>query len=95
MKDFYDEPVQVLFIEEDQIKDYGIDACVCGGIAFHDSVICADCGCAIPLSNILYLEEIDWASVYNDLVGDSITSRTDVFQDLIKKFVAEKEEAAE
>lgn len=95
MKDYYDEPTQVLFIEEAQIDDYGLDASVCGGIAFHDSVICSDCGCAISLSSILYLEELEWASVYDDLVGDSIASRLEDFQELIKKFVAEREEAAE
>lgn len=94
MKNYYEEPVQVLFIEE-QIEDYGLDASVCGGIAFHDSVICSDCGCTIPLSEILYLEELEWVSVYDDLVGDAIDSKSAVFQELIKKFVAEREEAAE
>ena len=51
MKNYYKNPVQVIF-------SYGEEEYL-AGIAFHDWVICADCGGLINLTEVEILEEFE------------------------------------
>ena len=58
MEQYYEKPTQVIFIEEDELLDYGPEfAHKCQGIAFRDVVICGCCGSVIPLDEIAYIYE--------------------------------------
>ena len=73
-KQYYEIPTQVLFGELDYLDDtdeYRVRPL--GGIAYHDYVICMECGQVIPLDYIDYrlgFKELSWISVSDEVLGD-------------------------
>ena len=67
MKNFYYVPTQVKFIENADIVD-------CprwiGGIAYHDYVICGECGCIIELEDIADIVELPWVNISDEVIGE-------------------------
>lgn len=57
MKKRFDEPTQVLFMQEEHAAEWF------GGIAFNDYVICGECGAIIPLNEITKLHELSWVNI--------------------------------
>ena len=79
-KRYFEEPTQVIFFEPNGAditlnaqgvqRDYWYDETAwCTGIAYHDIIICADCGQAIDID-----------SLYDDAAD--ITMRTDIIFEL-------------
>jgi len=62
MKEYYEQPTQVIFIEEEALLERGPKEVYWGtGIAYGDVVICNCCGGAISLKEIAYIFEFeDW-----------------------------------
>lgn len=60
MKEYYNHPTQVIFIEEDDLIKAGPDnVTYCEGIAIANFVICKCCGEVIYLDEIAYIYEFD------------------------------------
>lgn len=59
MKQYYDRPTQVIFIEEDNLMRGPKEVHWETGIAYGDSVICNCCGGVISLDEIAYIFEFD------------------------------------
>lgn len=68
MKDYYEHPTQVMFgVEEDDDINY------LAGIAYHDYVICLDCGEILPLQAGQFdhgFRELAWVSLSEECLGD-------------------------
>ena len=62
MREYYDRPTQVMFVEEDDLVANGPDKCTyCEGIAVTDFIICKCCGAIIYLDEVAYVYEFkDW-----------------------------------
>ena len=72
-KKYYDFPTQVMFAVQDDL-DEG-ECRKLGGIAYHDVVICLECGEAIPLYLIDYelgFKELSWISLSEECLGDEV-----------------------
>lgn len=67
MKNFYDVPTQVKFIESPDVVD---DPHWIGGIAYKDYVICGECGGIVDLKDIENIEEFPWCDISDEIIGD-------------------------
>ena len=67
MKNFYEVPTQVKFIENADVVD---DPRWIGGIAYQDYVICGECGGIIELEDIAEIIELPWVDITYDIIGD-------------------------
>ena len=56
MKNFYEKPTQVAFIEKDDEEDRLTNY----GIAFQETVICACCGGVFELAEVEIVKELAW-----------------------------------
>ena len=90
MKDYYECPTQVIFIETDNLMAAGInDVDWCTGIAIQDFVICDCCGGVISLEDICYMYEFnDWydkadynirAELGEDIVNQIMNELSDIY----------------
>ena len=68
MKKWFDEPTQVKFLENEDIR--GDRDTSLGGIAFHDFVICGECGATVELDDIESIEELPWISISEEILGE-------------------------
>ena len=70
-QDYYKYPTQVMFgVMDDGATDHPRQV---GGIAFHDYIICAECGEAIPLylfDSRFGFKELSWIDISEAVVGD-------------------------
>lgn len=67
MKNFYEKPMQVAFIEKGDDADNSVNY----GIAFQDTVICACCGGVFELAEVVIVKEFDWwVSFKDEIKGD-------------------------
>lgn len=66
-KSWYGKPTQVHFHDEGMAEDEW-----CGGIAYHDYIICGCCGSIIELDNedVQILEELPWINVSHEIIGE-------------------------
>ena len=62
MKNWYDIPTQVKWMDEEEN--------IHGGIAFGDTMVCACCGGAVPLDEANILKELEWISLDAEILGD-------------------------
>lgn len=69
MKTYYDSPTQVVF--SDQKNEDG-SPILFGGIAFHEHVICGECGGIIELDEFeeSQVRELPWVSIDEEIRGD-------------------------
>jgi hypothetical protein len=63
MKNFYEVPTQVIFTDIE-------NGHVIGGIAFHDYVICGECGSIIELDDVNSIHELPWIDISDEIIGD-------------------------
>lgn len=66
-KIYYEVPTQVIFMNRD--PDIDGDHTF-GGIAYHDFVICGDCGLPIGLEEAIIVKELPWISISEEIKGD-------------------------
>lgn len=66
-KTFYYVPTQVKFQNSDPLIG---DDRVLGGIAYHDFVICGECGLRLDLDEVIILEELPWISISDEIKGN-------------------------
>ena len=58
MKEYYERPTQVIFIEEEDLLNCGPDGVNwCTGVVYRDEVICDCCGGTIYLDEVAYIYE--------------------------------------
>lgn len=64
---WYYHPAQVRFHDERMMKDEW-----CGGIAYHDFIICGCCGSITKLEDedVQILEELPWINVSREIIGE-------------------------
>ena len=62
MKNWYDVPTQVKWMDE--------EGDIHGGIAFDDTIVCACCGGVVPLDEANILAELEWMDLDNEILGD-------------------------
>lgn len=63
MKNFYEKPTQVAFMEDE-------DCSVSYGIAFRDTVICACCGGVFELPEVEIVKEFNWWVPFQEEIGE-------------------------
>ena len=66
MKNFYEKPTQVAFIEEGDEADSSVNY----GIAFQETVICACCGGAFALAKVIIVKEYDLWVPFQGTIGE-------------------------
>lgn len=69
MKTYYDSPTQVVFSDQENEDESPI---LLGGIAFHEYVICGECGSVIELDEFKegQVRELPWCSIDEEIRGD-------------------------
>ena len=68
MKDYYEQPTQVMFG-----VDEGEGIRTLAGLAYHDYVICLECGEVLPLQSGQFdhgFKELPWISLSDECLGD-------------------------
>ena len=63
MKNFYEKPIQVAFIEKGDDADNSVNY----GIAFQETVICACCGYIFNLAEVVIVKELYWVSFKDEI----------------------------
>lgn len=85
MRDFYDEPTMVKFLDPNYFEDganYDYreegEEYWLGGIAYQDCIICGCCGGTFAIDELkedygeemLKFEELPWINIVNEIIGD-------------------------
>ena len=61
MKEYYERPTQVMFIEKDDLLENGPYNCTyCEGIAYQNYIICKCCGTVFGLDEVAYVYEFKY-----------------------------------
>ena len=68
-KKYYEEATQVIFIENVEDDD---EPRKIGGIAYHDYVICGECGGVVKIEDTEIVKELPWYSISEDIGGYEI-----------------------
>ena len=66
---YYDRPTQVVFMEEEGVVD---EPRKIGGIAYHDYIICGECGGIVQISDTEIVKELRWCDISEDIGGYEI-----------------------
>lgn len=66
---YYDRPTQVVFMEEEGVVD---EPRKIGGIAYHDYIICGECGGIVQISDTEIVKELPWYDISEDIGGYEI-----------------------
>ena len=74
MKKYYDYPTQVIFKDSSDIVD---EPLWIGGIAYHDEVICGECGSILSLEDIEEIIDLPWVSISEEIGGDEFLDKVD------------------
>lgn len=61
----YDRPMMVKFKEFGKEEESWV-----GGIAYHNEIICGECGMIIPAGNIAQLLVLSWVDISEEILGD-------------------------
>lgn len=64
---YYEEATQVIFIENEAENPHKI-----GGIAYHDYVICGECGAIVPISDVEIIDYLPWCPISEEIGGYEI-----------------------
>ena len=64
---YYEEPTQVIFIEKEVENPHKI-----GGIAYHDYVICGECGAIASISEVEIIDDLSWCDISEEIGGYEI-----------------------
>lgn len=65
---YFDRPTQVAFKEKEEVCDYPTWI---GGIAFHDIIICGECGHTVLLEDVEEIRVLPWVSISEEIKGDN------------------------
>ena len=74
MKMYYDYPTQVIFKDSPDVMD---EPRWIGGIAYHDEVICGECGSILSLEDIEEIIDLPWVSISEEIGGDEFLDKVD------------------
>lgn len=69
-KKYYEKPTQVIFLEEEGVTEE--EPRKIGGIAYHDYVICGECGEVVKIEDTEIVEELTWCAISEEIGGDEI-----------------------
>lgn len=67
---YYEEPTQVIFLEEEGVTEE--EPRKIGGIAYHDYIICGECGAVVKIEDTEIVEELTWCAISEEIGGDEI-----------------------
>ena len=68
-KTYFESPTQVAFKEGFDMTD---TPRWIGGIAYHDEIICCECGVVVFIKNVEEIIELPWVSVSEEIIGDVV-----------------------
>lgn len=66
---YYEEATQVIFIENVEDDD---EPRKIGGIAYHDYIICGECGAVVKIEDTEIVKELPWYTISEDIGGYEI-----------------------
>ena len=66
---YYEEPTQVIFLEEYVTEEKPQKI---GGIAYHDYIICGECGAVVKIEDTEIVEELSWYDISEEIGGYEI-----------------------
>lgn len=66
---YYEKPTQVIFLEEEGVTE---EPRKIGGIAYHDYIICGECGGIVAIEDTEIVKELLWYSISEDIGGYEI-----------------------
>ena len=67
---YYEEPTQVIFLEEGETEEE--ESQKIGGIAYHDYIICGECGAVVKIEDTEIVEELSWYDISEEIGGYEI-----------------------
>lgn len=85
MKDrtYFEAPAQVVFKESPEVID---KPRWIGGIAFHDEIICCECGVIVKIKNTEQIIELPWKNISKEIINNACQTTVPVgFFDVILK----------
>ena len=68
LKDFYEKATQVIFLEEERTTEE--EPRKIGGIAYHDYIICGECGSVCLIKDVVIVEELSWCPISEEILGN-------------------------
>lgn len=66
MKNYYEQPKQVIFYDPDT------DSKAFAGIAYGEEIICGECGGTFELNEVVVLKELSWVPIDEEIGGDEL-----------------------
>lgn len=67
---YYERPTQVIFLEEEGVTEEKPRKI--GGIAYHDYIICGECGGIVAIEDTEIIKELPWYTISEDIGGYEI-----------------------